>query len=249
MRRPRPGGWPLAARPAAVALPAGAVAHGVEIADAAEAVAELGALIDAPAAPGQVVQRRAEFLAGRWCAARALADLGATGAVGRAGNGAPLWPSGFVGSITHAHGRVLAVACRVGTVASIGIDLERVVGEATAGEVGPLVLDAGEQPALAQAVGARDTLAAFTLGFSAKESLYKCLAPFSGRFMDFDAARVLAAEEPAPGTGTITLELTRAWAPSLAAGRRIEVRYARYGEWVETLAVLPAPATGRGARA
>ena len=50
-----------------------------------------------------VQKRKAEFLAGRYCARAALAQLDGSLAVniGIGANREPLWPPGFVGSITH----------------------------------------------------------------------------------------------------------------------------------------------------
>lgn len=220
----------------AVPLPRGAAGHGVLVVDADAACAVLHdtmAAVDGAPGIGAVAQRRAEFLAGRWCAARALGALGGGGTVGRTREGAPVWPRGFVGSITHSHGRVVAVAAESGAMASIGLDVERLVTDAVADELAPRVLGVDERRVLEHAVDAGGP--AFTLGFSAKEALYKCLYPVAGEFMDFDAARVVAADG-----ATLTLALTREWAPTLPAGRRLVARYARTAHGVETVVVLGA---------
>src|SRR4030081_3796126 len=47
-------------------------------------------------------KRQREFLAGRWCAEKALQCLGAGSThVAMAKDRAPIWPAGVVGSITH----------------------------------------------------------------------------------------------------------------------------------------------------
>ncbi|MEM7792797.1 MAG: 4'-phosphopantetheinyl transferase, partial [Verrucomicrobiota bacterium] len=49
--------------------------------------------------------RQQEFIAGRKCARAALAELGQLhGPILANGKGAPVWPDGFVGSITHCKG-------------------------------------------------------------------------------------------------------------------------------------------------
>src|SRR5688572_29707947 len=56
---------------------------------------------------GAVPKRQAEFRAGRYCAMTALTALDARFAgceVGRADSGAPVWPAGIVGSISHSDG-------------------------------------------------------------------------------------------------------------------------------------------------
>src|SRR5688572_21941564 len=55
-------------------------------------------------------KRRRDFILGRNCARKALAALGHGNAViERRGNGAPLWPDGIVGSITHTSGYAAAL--------------------------------------------------------------------------------------------------------------------------------------------
>ena len=89
-------------------LPAG-VASAEVFADLPDAVLfpqEASALATA------VEKRRREFATGRACARRALDDLGiAPSAILPGERGAPQWPPGIVGSITHCAGyRAAAVA-------------------------------------------------------------------------------------------------------------------------------------------
>ncbi|WP_260855907.1 4'-phosphopantetheinyl transferase [Curtobacterium sp. 9128] len=73
----------------------------------------------ATALPG----RRAEFTTGRVLARRALAALGiAAGPVPAARSGAPTWPAGVVGSITHCAGLRACAVGRRDDHAGIGID-------------------------------------------------------------------------------------------------------------------------------
>ncbi|POX38552.1 4'-phosphopantetheinyl transferase, partial [Streptomyces sp. Ru73] len=69
--------------------------------------------------------RRAEFVTGRHCAHRAMERLGAPAApVPRGVRGAPGWPAGIVGSITHCAGYRAAAVARSGRVRAVGIDAE-----------------------------------------------------------------------------------------------------------------------------
>lgn len=72
-----------------------------------------------------VASLRADFAAARNCARTALAELGfERGPMVPGGRGAPDWPEGVVGSLTHAAGlRAAAVAHRA-DIASLGIDVE-----------------------------------------------------------------------------------------------------------------------------
>ena len=59
-------------------------------------------------------KRRRDFALGRACARAALSDLGQPDAViGQGENGAPLWPAGVVGSITHTKGYAAALVAKV----------------------------------------------------------------------------------------------------------------------------------------
>ena len=69
--------------------------------------------------------RRLAFAGGRHCARRALAELGAPDGpllVGQ--HREPVWPAGWVGSISHTHGYCGAVAAPSSTYVGIGIDVE-----------------------------------------------------------------------------------------------------------------------------
>jgi 4'-phosphopantetheinyl transferase EntD len=78
--------------------------------------------------------RLAEFAQGRWHARRALAQLGTVNAcLPMAADRSPVWPQGFVGSISHVPpdhalglpGHVVAVAARATDCGGLGVDLER----------------------------------------------------------------------------------------------------------------------------
>lgn len=78
---------------------------------------------EAARAAGLPRDRAREFIAGRWCAHRALERLGCPeSAIGTGQRGEPRWPAGFTGSITHKSGLAVAVAATESK--AIGIDLE-----------------------------------------------------------------------------------------------------------------------------
>nr|WP_245651785.1 hypothetical protein [Streptosporangium amethystogenes] len=68
---------------------------------------------------------RREFTTARWCARDALGHLGYPPMPVLPGaKGAPVWPPGVVGSITHCAGYRAAAVARSGDVATLGIDAE-----------------------------------------------------------------------------------------------------------------------------
>jgi 4'-phosphopantetheinyl transferase EntD len=72
-----------------------------------------------------VDKRRREFATARGCARSALATLGFAAAPILTGDkGAPQWPAGVVGSITHCAGYRAAAVARSDQVRSLGVDAE-----------------------------------------------------------------------------------------------------------------------------
>jgi enterobactin synthetase component D / holo-[acyl-carrier protein] synthase len=126
-----------------------------------------------------VDKRRREFALGRACARSALAQMGVQdGAILRGADGAPLWPHGVVGSITHTDGYACAVVGAASRFAAMGVDAERIGG--VGDELLPRLFDDSERARLT-AMGAEQRRVAATLGFSAKEACFKA---WRARFRD-----------------------------------------------------------------
>lgn len=222
--------------PLLVELGPGVFSAGFRVGDHALVIAELGPLLTAPSlSESAVPKRRAEFLAGRYAASRALAALGIHSTPGRDERGRPLWPAGVAGSITHGAGRALSAVAREGEVLGVGIDAERLMGSAARDELLARICDGAERAALASLDASEP--ARVTFAFSAKESLYKCLSPLVGKFMDFDAAHVVEARArvtPRGLEGELVLELSVDWAASLPRGRRFRAPFVASQHHVET---------------
>ena len=124
---------------------------------------------EACAVVGAVEKRRRDFALGRTCAHAALAQLNRdTGPIRRAVDGAPVWPPGVVGSITHTEGYAAAVAAAAADFAGLGVDAERIGGVTQ--DLWPRLFDTGERDALAQRA---DASGLATILFSAKEACHK----------------------------------------------------------------------------
>jgi 4'-phosphopantetheinyl transferase EntD len=143
------------------------------------------AVLMSHAAPG----RQREFALGRACARAALASLGHGHAVlGRRGDGAPLWPGGVVGSISHTQGLAVALAAPAGAFRGLGVDVEQ-YGRVTSNLYRQL-FDCGERTQLAgMAEADRDRFAA--LFFSAKEACCKIWLDWHGTSLPFTSIRVI----------------------------------------------------------
>jgi 4'-phosphopantetheinyl transferase EntD len=131
-----------------------------------------------------IERRRREVAAGRSCARRALARIGAPAtALPADGDRVPRWPRGVVGSITHTRGFCAAAVAWQRDLRALGIDAERAI-ETERADVMRLVATATEAAWLARL---RDEQRAAGAGlvFSAKEALYKCQFPLTREMLEF----------------------------------------------------------------
>lgn len=150
----------------------------------------------AHAVPG----RRREFAEVRTCARRALAELDVQPSPLLPGKGgAPGWPTGIVGSMTHCAGYRAAAVGWDREFVAIGIDAEP--NEPLADGVLTLVALPNEIAAMKRLPDDHG-VAWDRLLFSAKESVYKAWFPIAHRFLDFHDAEV--SLDPA---GTLTVRL------------------------------------------
>jgi 4'-phosphopantetheinyl transferase EntD len=106
--------------------------------------------------------------------------------VGRDPAGCPLWPAGFVGSISHADDQTVVFVARSDAVAAVGVDIER-IGRFDA-SLWPTVFTAAEMFAL-RALAVPHAIAATVL-FSAKESVQKARYAHTGAWTDLPCLRL-----------------------------------------------------------
>jgi len=138
---------------------------------------------------GAAAKRRREFATGRHCARMALAELGVAPApVLRGEMGAPRWPAGVVGSITHCAGYRAAAVARASDVLTTGVDAEP--DEDLPAGVLDLVALPGERERLRGLAAAAPGPCWDRLLFSAKESVYKAWFPLTGRWLGFHDADI-----------------------------------------------------------
>jgi 4'-phosphopantetheinyl transferase EntD len=130
-----------------------------------------------------VAKRVQEFAAGRLCVRRALREYGIDQFPLRvAVDRQPVWPEGFVGSITHTGGLCAAAVAESRTIAAVGIDSE-IVGHVTP-DIWSTICVAGEADWV-NSLHPSERAAAVTLIFSAKEAFYKCQYPLVAERLDF----------------------------------------------------------------
>ncbi|OZD77773.1 4'-phosphopantetheinyl transferase [Rhodococcus sp. 05-339-2] len=143
--------------------------------------------LEAPLVAKAVDKRKREFTSARHCARVAMEKLGVEPApIMRGKSGAPQWPKGVVGSLTHCDGYRGAVLAYSMQVRSVGIDAE---------PHGPLpdgVLEAVSLPAEREwlETAGREDIHWDRVLFCAKEATYKAWEPLTGRWLGFEDAHI-----------------------------------------------------------
>ncbi len=169
-----------------------------------------------------VEKRRREFTTGRACARQALKRLGLSAVpLVNGEHGAPQWPAGVVGSITHCAGYRACAVAREAAVASIGIDAEP--HEALPAGILGSIARPEELPRLRELRAAVPELAPDRLLFCAKEAVYKAWYPLARRWLGFEEATISFE----PGNRTFEVSLL---APGLQLGG--EPLTALNGRWL-----------------
>lgn len=167
-----------------------------------------------------VAKRRREFTVVRACARRAMEKLGvAPQAVLPGERGAPGWPAGLTGSMTHCEGYCAAALVRAADLASLGIDAEP-HAPLPEGVLSAVALPT-EQERLRRLAADRPEVHWDRLLFSAKESVYKAWFPLTRKWLDFSEADIDIAPGPTAGSpGTFRARLL---VPGpLVDGRRLD---------------------------
>jgi len=143
---------------------------------------------------GAVVERRREFATVRHCAREALAKIGRRPVpLLPDAHGAPGWPLGVVGSMTHCPGYRAAAVALAGDLRSIGIDAEP---HAAMPEAVLEHIVSADEWVRTRAV--RDSSPELHWGrvlFCVKEAVYKAWHPLTRRWLDFaDVSVTLQAD-------------------------------------------------------
>jgi len=181
-----------------------------------------------------VPKRRNEFATVRHCARLALASLGVDPvALVPSERGAPSWPPGVVGSMTHCDGYRAAAVARETDLRTIGIDAEP--HGPLPDNVLHLVSRAAERRHLDELFAAAPTIAWDRALFSAKESVYKAWFPVTREWLDFSDAHVTF--DPYDGTFDVAILRTPAGGADLG---RVRGRWTVVGNIIATAVVVTA---------
>jgi 4'-phosphopantetheinyl transferase EntD len=195
------------------------------------------------AAVGQAVeQRRREFATARACARAALEPWGLSRRpIPMGPNGAPQWPAGIVGSITHCDGYRGCAVARSEDLAAIGIDAEPDAPLPDA--VLPAVAAIEERAWVSSLTRDAPGVHWDRLLFSIKEAAYKAWSTLTERPLGFEQA--IVSVDPSSSSFEARLPVL---GPDAASGRPTALS----GRWlvrdgiVLTAVAHPAPAVSPG---
>lgn len=181
---------------------------------------------EAAAVAHSVDRRRREFTAVRACARSAMTLLGLPAQPVLPGErGAPRWPKGVVGSMTHCEGYRAAALARTDDLASLGIDAEP-HGPLPDGVL-RLVSRPMERARLDELAAGSPDIHWDRLLFSAKEAVYKAWFPLTGRWLSFTEADVeIVTDARQEQSGRFRARLL---VPGPVTGRRLHEHFE--GRW------------------
>lgn len=171
-----------------------------------------------------IEKRQNDFTAGRMCAKKALANLGIKEfPVLMDSKGAPTWPAGVSGSISHARSCCAAVVARVQKGESLGLDIEEVsrikesVWEYSFGpeEISWLRKQSAESQKWASVI------------FAAKEAFYKAQYPLTHSWLGFKDAIILIDQASGEFTVELLMELGE-W----SKGKLFKGKYGFFNDYV-----------------
>jgi 4'-phosphopantetheinyl transferase EntD len=168
-----------------------------------------------------VPKRRREFLAGRRYARHALAQLGCTPcAIPVDSKRLPLWPEGYIGSITHSDRVCAAIAGPVDAFRTLGIDLE----PDTPLDRALLHLICRPDEVARNQTAAEGGLDIPKLIFVTKEAAFKAYFLETHTFLEFHDVSITID----PALGVFAAQLANDDKPPLAGQRRFEGRFTRF---------------------
>lgn len=182
-------------------------------------------------------KRRAEFLAGRLCAHRALVQMGKDSVPGIRQNRSPQWPHGCVGSITHSDTWAAALVADQHQYEGLGLDMEPCLSTRDGQKLAPGILTPGECSRLEQ-LSPEQFAFMTTLIFSLKESLFKALYPLVGIRFYFEHAELVNWDIH---TGTARMRLLCDLDCKRRAGSELEGYFCHADEHLMSLIAIAQP--------
>ncbi len=169
-----------------------------------------------------VVKRRAEYLAGRWCAINSLSQMGIYDwQISTGEHRDPLWPSDTLGSISHCSDYAIATTSDNSRCLGIGIDIEEIISAETMKNIRSQIINKDEEK-LISTLNTDSKEKWFTLCFSAKESFFKAVYPVVKCYFGFEAVSVTGIDTQ---NSTLQLKLNFSLCPALQENHVFEAYF------------------------
>lgn len=178
------------------------------------------------------VKRQSDFSTGRYCAREALGRFGISDAeilMGEVKD--PLWPEGFVGSISHSKKLAGAIVAKAVDHAAVGLDIET-IGGVSRDSWDMLFVD-NEQTFL-NTLGDNERALFATLIFSFKEAFYKLQYPLTRQYVDFKEVEILYAN------GSFNLDAGSQFNHHLVPVERLVFQWDKFDDQLICVCYLPA---------
>jgi len=182
-----------------------------------------------------VPKRRAEYLAGRYLAKLALEEFSVLDFDVEADeNRCPQWPPSLVGSISHTDFVALCLVVHCSAFGALGIDIENWICDDVQSDIESQIATRTEINHLRELGLPREHC--LTMVFSAKESIFKALYPWTRRYFDFSVARLVSVDRCAC---SMTFLIIEDIGLLVAKGLLLTVNFRVSTETVITCASLP----------
>ena len=140
-----------------------------------------------------VVKRKAEFIAGRAVALQALHRQGCDCSelpIGQ--HRAPIWPQGWIGSISHTDDLAMVTIAPSNEAAFLGLDVESLIEQTQLDSLIPMFISAQELRLWRGNELSKQSFA--TLVFSAKESIFKAVYPHVKTYLEFSDSELTSID-------------------------------------------------------
>ncbi|WP_392566638.1 4'-phosphopantetheinyl transferase superfamily protein [Utexia brackfieldae] len=192
--------------------------------------------VDIPDSLKQAIPKRlVEFIAGRVLAKQLLLAQGCQQSVERGvSDNAPIWPAGFIGSISHSKGIAASALLPTTTTKALGLDVEHWLSSALARQIQDHICTAQELAHFDPRMRLNQKV---TLIFSAKEALYKMLYPQVRQFFGFSEARLIH-QQGDEQAGSLTIELLKDLSSEYLAQDSFVIHYKNDQNTCLTLAMI-----------
>ena len=173
-----------------------------------------------------VEKRREEFRLGRAAAHFALRELGlaAPPPILQGEGRQPVWPHGFIGSITHCSPWAIAAVASANHMRALGIDLEN-TQRMNVEQVVHHICTESEHDWVEDCRSSAERL---TMLFAAKEAIYKAYYPLCRRYFDFKDASLRWDQDKNMFRGELLIDLSE----ELPKGRPVFVHCQKQGTWL-----------------